>query len=61
MLVWIVVTHAAGREFKWNELQTRGQVSAGTILPPEAGTPFHRLKIEGSSEPKLVTVLTTSA
>ena len=58
MLVWIVVTHAAAREFKWNELQTRGQVSAGTILPPEAGTPFHRLKIEGSSEPKRVTVLT---
>ena len=40
MLVWIVVTQAAVCVFDWNELQTRGQVSAGTdSCCCKAGTP----------------------
>jgi hypothetical protein len=54
----LVVVHAAGRELKWNELQKSGKVSAGAVLPPEPGSPFHRLKVEGSSRPTRVTVLT---
>jgi len=50
---------AAARDFKWEELQKQGRVSAGTVLPPESGSPTHRLKIENSKpSPSSVTVLT---
>jgi hypothetical protein len=58
-VVWLAPLHGAEREFKWNELQPRGNVSIGTVLPPQSGAPFHQLKIAGSSSgPTRVTVLT---
>jgi hypothetical protein len=51
--------HAADRDFKWEELQKQGRVSAGTVLPPESGSSGHTLRIENSKPDSLsVTVLT---
>ena len=58
-MVWLAPLYGAEREFKWNELQQGGNVSNGTVLPPQSGAPFHQLKIAGSSSgPTRVTVLT---
>ncbi len=57
-MVWLAPLDGAEREFKWNELQPGGNVSIGTVLPPQSGAPFHQLKIVGSSGPTRVTVLT---
>jgi hypothetical protein len=49
-------------DYRWDELQRQGRVTAGTVLPPEAGSSFHRLKVESaSSTPSSVTVLTIEA
>jgi hypothetical protein len=50
---------AATRAFKWEELQTQGRVSAGVVLPPEPGSPGHRLRVDNDQpKPTTVTVLT---
>src|SRR4029077_1664827 len=49
-------------DYRWDELQRQGRVTAGTVLPPEAGSTFHRLKVErAGSTPSRVTVLTIEA
>ncbi len=49
-------------DYRWDELQRQGRVTAGTVLPPEAGSSFHRLKVESAgSTPSRVTVLTIEA
>jgi hypothetical protein len=49
-------------DYRWDELQRQGRVTAGTVLPPEAGSSFHRLKVESaSSAPSVATVLTIEA
>jgi hypothetical protein len=53
---------APASDYHWDELQRQGRVTAGTVLPPEAGSSFHRLKVESaSSAPSRVTVLTIEA
>ena len=53
---------APASDYRWDELQRQGRVTAGTVLPPEAGSSFHRLKVESaSSTPSRVTVLTIEA
>ncbi len=50
---------AATRTFTWDDLQKQGRVSAGTVLPPEAGSRDARLEIKNdSSAPMTATVLT---
>src|SRR5262249_1377274 len=49
---------AAPREFKWDELQKDGRLVAGTVLPPEPGAPFYRLKVDGAGDARSITVLT---
>jgi hypothetical protein len=47
------------REFKWDELQKQGRISAGTVMPPESGSSGHRLRIESNQAGRSsVTVLT---
>jgi hypothetical protein len=46
-------------EFRWDELQKQGRITAGVLLPPDAATPFHHLKVENTrSVPVSVTVWT---
>jgi len=49
---------AAPREFKWDEIQKDGRLVAGIVLPPEPGAPFYRLKVDGASGARSITVLT---
>lgn len=52
---------AQGRspEFRWEELQKQGRLSGGVLLPPDAGSPFHHLKVENTRQvPASVTVWT---
>jgi len=57
-LVAVTTGSAAPREYKWDELQKAGQVSGGTVMPPEPGSSFYRLKVAGSKGGGSVTVLT---
>src|SRR5262249_8964656 len=43
---------------KWDELQKAGKVSGGTVMPPEPGSSFYRLKVAGSKGGGSVNVLT---
>lgn len=45
-------------DYRWEELQRQSRISAGTVLPPESGQSFHRLKIDGSTGQTRATVLT---
>lgn len=51
------VAPAASREFTWDALQKAGRISAGSVLPPDSGSPFHHLRIESRGQ-STVTVLT---
>lgn len=44
------------RELTWDVLQTEGRVSAGAVIAPGPGTPFHALKIEGQGTNTVVTI-----
>jgi hypothetical protein len=48
---------AALQDLQWDELQRQRRVAAGTVLPPEPGSPFHRLRIDGGKGTAM-TVLT---
>ena len=45
------------QDLGWDDLEKRRMVSAGSVLPPEQGQSFHRLRVERGAEPT-VTVLT---
>jgi len=48
--------------YRWDELKRQGRVAAGTVLPPETGSSFHRLRVDNASaSPTKVTVLTIEA
>jgi hypothetical protein len=47
-IAWIALS-AQAQEIRWDELQRKGSLSAGSVLPPTAGAPFSSLKIEGRS------------
>jgi hypothetical protein len=36
------------QELSWTSLQQSGRVAGGTVLPPDASRPFHRLRVEGA-------------
>jgi hypothetical protein len=47
------------QELSWSSLQQSGKITGGTVLPPDGGGPFHRLRVESpSGQPAGVTVLT---
>lgn len=49
---------ANAQELRWEALQTEHRVLAGSVLRPEPGSSFHRLRIDGTGKPSAVTVLT---
>ena len=49
---------ALAQELTWDALQKEQRVAAGTVLPPEPGSSFHRLRIDGTGQATAVTVLT---
>src|SRR5262249_5231749 len=53
---------AATRVFKWDDLKKQSRIAAGTVLPPESGSPDPRLQIvNGEAAPLTATVLTIDA
>ena len=53
-----VALSALTLDLKWEDFQRDRRLVAGTVLPPETGSSFYRLKIDGSAQPSSVTVLT---
>jgi hypothetical protein len=51
-----VALSAQPRELAWDVLQQEGRVRAGAVVAPEAGTPFHTLKIEGQGSVSVLVV-----
>jgi hypothetical protein len=49
---------SSATDYRWEELQRQSRLSAGTVLPPESGQSFHRLRIDGTASPTHTTVLT---
>jgi hypothetical protein len=47
-IAWIALS-AQVQEIRWDELQRKGSLAAGSVLPPTAGTPFSSLKINGGT------------
>jgi hypothetical protein len=47
------------QELSWVALQQGGRIGGGTVLPPDGGGAFHRLRVESpAGQPARVTVLT---
>jgi hypothetical protein len=49
---------ASAQALKWDEVQSTKQLTSGTVLPPEGGSSFHRLRIDGSGQASTVAILT---
>ena len=45
-------------EIRWDQLQKERRVAGGTVLPPEPGSSFYRLRVDGAVKGRTVTVLT---
>jgi hypothetical protein len=50
-VLWAAVALAEEpvQEFSWTSLQQSGRISGGTVLPPDGGRDFHRLRVESAS------------
>ncbi len=64
LIAWVTVLAASPaaaedllRTFAWDRLRAEGRVAAGEVVPPDAETPFHALRVR-ADRPGSVTLLT---